>query len=100
MRASREKATSALIHFSHRVEMAEHQGRNFAGEVRDHREAMAIQAAMPRNLAALDEALRQMRGGAVTPAEEHLRRLRVETEVARRDLGGVAKPSTPSPGMG
>ncbi|APT60333.1 conjugal transfer protein TraA (plasmid) [Roseomonas gilardii] len=100
LRASREKATSAFIRFSHRMEMVEHQGRDFAREVRDHREAMAIQAEMPRNLAALDEALRQMRGGAVTPAEEHLRRLRVETEVARREIEASVRPSSPSAAVG
>ncbi|USQ74186.1 relaxase domain-containing protein (plasmid) [Roseomonas mucosa] len=100
IREGREKATLSFIRFQHMVETAEHQGRDLGREIREHRQAVALQAAMPRSIAALDAALSLMRGGSGTAAEEHLRRLRVETEVARREIEGVAKPSTPSPGMG
>ncbi|MHB0664170.1 MobF family relaxase [Roseomonas mucosa] len=97
IREGREKATLSFIRFQHMVEMAEHQGRDLGREIREHRQAVALQAAMPRSIAALDAALSLMRGGSATAAEEHLRRLRVETEVARREIEGVARPS---PGMG
>ncbi|CAM4045876.1 Conjugal transfer protein traA (plasmid) [Roseomonas mucosa] len=100
IREGREKATLSFIRFQHLVETAEHQGRDLGREIREHRQAVALQAAMPRSIAALDAALSLMRGGSATAAEEHLRRLRVETEVARREIEGVAKPSTPSAGMG
>ena len=100
IREGREKATLSFIRFQHMVETAEHQGRDLGREIREHRQAVALQAAMPRSIAALDAALSLMRSGSATAAEEHLRRLRVETEVARREIEGVARPSTPSPGMG
>ncbi|GAV34202.1 ATP-dependent RecD-like DNA helicase [Roseomonas sp. TAS13] len=96
----REMAIGSFIAQSHRFQSLEAEGRNLGREVRQRRQAEAVRASLPRHIAALDEALRRnlVTAGPRT-AEDHLRHLRVEAEVARRRMEGVppAPPLQPHP---
>ena len=108
-REGREMAINAFIAQSHRLQTLEADRRNVGREVRQRQQAEAIRGSLPRHIAALDEALRyNLATSGPRTAEDHLRHLRVEAEVARRKLEGVMpasvaptrpRPSSPSPGM-
>ena len=108
-REGREMAINAFIAQSHRLQTLEADGRNVGREVRQRQQAEAVRGSLPRHIAALDEALRyNLATSGPRTAEDHLRHLRVEAEVARRKLEGVMpagvapahpRPSSPSPGM-
>ena len=108
-REGREMAINAFIAQSHRLQTLEADGRDVGREVRQRQQAEAVRGSLPRHIAALDEALRyNLATSGPRTAEDHLRHLRVEAEVARRKLEGVMpagvaparpRPSSPSPGM-
>lgn len=89
----REKAVDTFIRFEQTRQMAELQGRDPGRELRLRRQADAIRDSLPLHIAALDEALLQhvARGGAISPAEDHLRHLRVDAELTRRRIEEAAK---------
>ena len=89
-----------------RLRTLEAEGRSVGREARQRQQAEAVRASLPRHIAALDEALRRnLATSGPRTAEDHLRHLRVEAEVARRKLEGNApatprsRPSSPSVGM-
>ena len=107
-REGREAAIDAFIAQSHLLQTLEADGRNVGREMRQRQQADAVKASLPRHIASLDEALRQnLTTAGPRAAEDHLRHLRVEAEVARRKLDEIASPvsrlvhprSSPSAGM-
>lgn len=95
-RQNREAAIDSFIRLDHQVQTAELQGRDLGRDIRLHRQAEAIRAELPRQLAALDEVIKGLKGGAMTPQEEHLRRMRVDAELARRSVEAAGRPAPPS----
>lgn len=88
----RERAISTFIRFEQRVQIAESRGRNPGREFKLRRQAEVIRDTLPLHIAALDEALRHHveHGGPIAPAEEHLRKLRIEAELRRREIEAAA----------
>lgn len=87
-RRDRERAIDTFLRFDHLRQVAELQGRNPGREVRLRRQAEVVRDSLPLHIAALDEALRHQiaRGGPITPAEDHLRQLRIDAELRRREM--------------
>ncbi|WP_424140223.1 MobF family relaxase [Roseomonas chloroacetimidivorans] len=97
-REGREMAVDAFIAQSHRFQTLRAEDRNIGREVRQRLQAEAVRASLPRHIAALDEALRRnLATAGPRAAEDHLRHLRVEAEVARRKLEGVPPAPQPQP---
>jgi len=94
-REGREKAIDAFIAQSCTLQRLEADGRDIGREVRQRQQAEAVRASLPRQIAALDEALRYnlVTSGPRT-AEDSLRHLRVDAEMARRRLEGIV-PASP-----
>ena len=103
-REDREMAVQAFMQTGHRLETMEQQGRNLGRELRDRMQAEAVRGSIPALLASLDRAITAAEtslSGPMSDAEAHLRHVRVDTELARRNIEHVApRPvSSPSPGM-
>ena len=107
-REGREMAIDAFIAQSHRLQTMEAEGRDIGREVRQRQQAEAVRVSLPRHIAALDQALRfNLATSGPRTAEDHLRHLRVDAEVARRKMEGITpaaaparpRPSSPSAGM-
>ena len=103
-REDREMAVQAFMQTGHRLETMEQQGRNLGREARDRMQAEAVRGSIPALLASLDRAIAAAETsltGPMSDAEAHLRNVRVDTELARRNIEHVApRPlSSPSPDM-
>ena len=103
-RQARDMAIDTFIAQSHRLQTFAHEERKCGGEARLLLQADAVRTGLPRHIAALYEALRRNFATAgPRAAEDHLRQLRVEAELARRKLEGVPpapRPSRSSPSAG
>ena len=96
-REAREKAIDAFIAQSCTLQRLEADGREIGREVRQRQQAEAVRASLPRQIAALDEALRyNLATSGPRTAEDSLRHLRVDAEMARRRLEGIV-PASPRP---
>lgn len=92
MRQDRQKAIDTFIRFEQRVQLLEAQGRDPGRELRLQRQAEVTRDTLPLHIAALDEALQHQstQRGAITPAEVHLRRLRIDAELSHREMEAAA----------
>ena len=92
-REGREKVIDAFIAQSCTLQRFAEEGRDLGREARQRQQADAVRASLPRQIAALDEALRfNLATGGARTAEDGLRTLRVDAEMARRRLDGIATP--------
>ncbi len=104
-REGREMAVRAFMQDGHKLETMELEGRNLGREMRDRLQAQAVRGSIPALLASLDRAIMASETsftGSMSDRETHLRGLRVDTELARREIDRVAprtSSSSPSPGM-
>ncbi len=103
-REDREMAVRAFMQGGHKLEAMDLEGRNLGREVRDRLQAEAVRGSIPALLASLDRAITASESsltGPMSDQEAHLRGLRVDTELARREIDRVAPraSSSPSPGM-
>ncbi|BFL66265.1 MobF family relaxase [Roseomonas mucosa] len=89
MRSARAAAIDTFIRFEQRVQMDELRGRDFGREFRMERQADAVRSELPRLMEALDNVIQEFRCGPVTAAEAHLRSMRIEAAMSRRDLEQV-----------
>lgn len=106
-RDGREQAIEAFIAQSCTLQRLEADGRNLGREVRQRQQAEAVRASLPQQIAALDEALRSnLATNGPRSAENSLRHLRVDAEMARRKLEGgsparpIAARRSSSPSVG
>jgi hypothetical protein len=103
-REDREMARRAFMKDGHKLEVMDVDGRNLGREVRDRLQAQAVCGSIPALLASLDRAIAASEAtltGPMSDREAHLRALRAETELERRQMDHVSRhqPSSPSPGM-
>jgi hypothetical protein len=103
-REDREMAVQSFMRAGHRMEAMEADGRNIGGELRERMHAEAVRNSIPALIASLDRAITATEStltGPVSDQEAHLRRVRVDAELARRNIERAAAPrsSPPSPGM-
>jgi TrwC relaxase/AAA domain len=102
-REDREMAVLSFMQAGHRVETMEADGRSIGRELRERMHAEAVRHGIPTLIASLDHAIAAIETtltGPVSDQEAHLRRVRVDAELARRNIEGAAIPqSSPSPGV-
>jgi len=99
-REDREMAVQAFMQTGHRLETMEQQGRNLGREARDRMQAEAVRGSIPALLASLDRAIvaaETSLTGPMSDVEAHLRNVRVDTELARRNIERATLRPTPSP---
>ena len=104
VREGREQAVRAFMREAHRAETLEQAGIEVGREMRLRVQAEAVRGSIPALLASLDRAIQAAETsftGPMTGQEAHLRSVRVETELGRRDINRAANrpDSSPSPGM-
>ena len=104
VREDREMAVRAFMLDAHTLETLERHGRKVGREVRERTQADEVRATIPALLSSLDRAIVAAEAGLAAEAsarEAHLRGMRVEAELARRQIkrAAVRRPSSPSPGM-
>ena len=103
VREDREAAVRSFMKGAHALESIKLEGRNLGREVRDRLQAEAVRSSIPALLASLDRAIAASETGLVAPMSEqqaHLREMRVDTELARREIDGAAARRFSSPSMG
>jgi hypothetical protein len=88
----------------HRMETMELEGRSLGREALDRMRAEAVHRSIPALIAWLDRAIAAAETSLTGPSsdcEAHLRALRVDAELARREMDRVAarQSSQPSPGL-
>jgi hypothetical protein len=101
-REDREMAVQAFMQAGHRVETVEADGRNIGRELHERMHAEAVRHSIPTLIASLDHAIAATETtltGPVSDQEAHLRRVRVDAELARRNIERAAPRSSPSPGV-
>ena len=104
VREDRDVAVRAFQREAHQVEALEQTGVDVGREIRYRAQAEAVRKSIPGLLASLDRAIAAAETsftGPISEQEGHLRSVRVDTEIARRELDRAAiRPSrSPSPGM-
>ena len=103
-REDRELALQSFMTAGHRVETMELQGRSIGREARDRMQAEAVRKSIPALIASLDHAIAAAETtltGPLSDREGHLRSLRIDAELSRREMDHVAtrRSSSPSPEM-
>jgi hypothetical protein len=103
-REDHEMAVQAFMQAGHRMETMEAEGRNIGRELRARMHAEAVRNSVPALIASLDRAITATEStltGPVSDQEAHLRSVRVDAELARRNIERAAAPrsSPPSPGV-
>ena len=103
-REDRDLAVRSFMAAGHRVETMELQGRSIGREARDRMQAEAVRKSIPALIASLDHAIAAAETtltGPLSDREGHLRSLRIDAELSRREMDHVAtrRSSSPSPGM-
>jgi hypothetical protein len=94
-REDHEMAVQSFMQAGHRMEAMEADGRSIGREVRQRMHAEAVRESVPVLIASLDRAIAATEStltGAVSDQEAHLRRVRVDAELARRNIERVAVP--------
>ena len=102
-RHDREKAISAFIGASHKLETMKLEGRDVGGEVRGRLQADAVRKQMERHIPALDEAMASNAAElklAAADINAHLSNVRTEAQAARLRLEAAAAARASSPGPG
>jgi hypothetical protein len=103
-REDRDLAVRSFMAAGHRVETMELQGRSIGREARDRMQAEAVRKSIPALIASLDHAIAAAETtltGPLSDREGHLRSLRIDAELSRREMDHVAtrRSSSPSPGI-
>ena len=103
-REDREMAIRAFMKDGHKLEAMDLDSRNLGREIRDRLQADAVRGSIPALLASLDRAIAASETtltGPISDREAHLRALRAETELGRRQIDRASRhlSSSPSPGM-
>jgi hypothetical protein len=99
-REDREMAVRSFMQAGHRVEAMEADGRNIDRELRERMHAEAVRDSIPALIASPDRAIAATETtltGPVSEQEAHLRSVRVDAEMARRNIGRAATPRSASP---
>ena len=101
-REDRDLAVRSFMQAGHRLETTELDGRNLGREARDQIQAEAVRRSIPALLAALDRSIAATETtltGPMSDREAHLRGIRVDTELARREIDRIAprRSASPSP---
>jgi hypothetical protein len=102
-REDRELAVQAFMQTGHTLETMDFEGRNLGRELRDRLQAEAVRGSVPALIASLDRAIAASEttlAGPMSDEEAHLRGLRVDAELARRQIESAAHPRSPSPSPG
>ena len=89
VREDRDLAVRAFMQSGHTLETMDLEGRNLGREVRDRLQAEAVRRSIPGLIASLDRAIvasETSSTGPMSDQEAHLRGIRVDTELARRDI--------------
>jgi hypothetical protein len=96
-------AVRAFMQVGHRMETMEADGRSIGRELRERMHADALRNSIPALIASLDCAIAAAETtltGPVSDREALLRSVRVDAELARRNIERAANPrSSPSPGV-
>jgi hypothetical protein len=100
----REVAVRSFMASGHRMETMELQGRSLGREARNRMQADAVHKSIPALIAALDRSIAAAETsltGPLSDREAHLRSLRIDAELSRREMDRVATPrsSSPSPSV-
>jgi hypothetical protein len=103
-REDRDLAVQSFMAAGHRVVTTELQGRSVGREARDRMQAEAVHKSIPTLIASLDRAIvaaETTLAGPLSDREAHLRSLRIDAELSRREMDHVAarRSSSPSPEM-
>jgi hypothetical protein len=103
-RENREVAVRSFMTAGHRMETMELRGRSLGREARDRMQAEAMHKSIPALIAALDRSIAAAETsltGPLSDREAHLRSLRIDAELSRREMDRVATPrsSSPSPSV-
>ena len=103
-REDREFAVQSFMAAGHRMEAMELQGRSLGREVRDRMQAEAVHKSVPALIAALDRSIAAAETsltGPMSDREAHLRNIRIDAELSRRELDRVAlrRSASPSPNV-
>jgi hypothetical protein len=103
-REDREFAVQSFMASGHRMEAMELQGRSLGREARDRIHAEAVHRSIPALIASLDRAIAAAETtltGPVSEQEAHLRSVRIDAELSRREMDRLAarQPPQPSPGL-
>jgi hypothetical protein len=102
-REDREFAVRSFMAAGHRVETMELKGRSLGREARDRLQAEAVHKSIPALIASLDRAIvaaETSLTGPLSEREAHLRSIRSDAELSRREMDRVAaqRSGSPSPG--
>lgn len=103
-RQDRDAAVRAFMADAHRIQSLEARGIDVGQEMKFRAQAAAVQSSIPALLASLDQAIKASETsltGPMSDKEAHLRSIRVETELSRREIERAATPrrSSASPGI-
>jgi hypothetical protein len=103
-REDRDLAVQSFMAAGHRVETMELQGRSLGREARDRMQAEAVRKSIPALLALLDRAIvaaETTLTGPLSDQEAHLRSIRMDVELSRREMDRTAsrRSASPSPSM-
>ena len=102
VREDHDLAVRAFMQSGHKLETMDLKGRNLGREVRDRLQAEAVRNSIPGLIASLDRAIVATETSLVGPMsdqEAHLRGIRIDTELARREIEKAATRPSPSPGI-
>ncbi len=84
----------------HKLETMDLEGRNLGRQVRDRLRAEAVRNSIPGLIISLDRAIVATETnltGSMSDQEAHLRGIRIDTELARREIEKAATRPSPSP---
>jgi hypothetical protein len=103
-REDRDLAVRSFMAAGHRVETMELEGRNLGREARDRMQAEAVRKSIPALIASLDRSIAAAETTLSAPLsdrEAHLRSLRIDAELSRREMDNIAarRSSSPSPSI-
>ncbi len=101
VREDRDLAVRAFMQSGHKLETMDLEGRDLGREVRDRLQAEAVRSSIPGLIASLDRAIvtaETSLTGPMSDQEAHLRSIRIDAELGRRQLDDAASrpPSSPS----
>jgi hypothetical protein len=102
-REDREFARQTFMEGGQRMEAVQAGGRSLARETRDRMQAEAVHRSIPALIAALDRSIASAETSLMGPAsdrEVHLRNIRIDAELARRELDRVAQQRRAEPAPG
>jgi hypothetical protein len=102
-REGREQAVRVFMQEAHRMERLEQAGHDVGREMRYRAQAEAVRQSIPVLLKSLDHAIvaaETMLTGPMSEREAHLRDLRADAEIARREMARPVPRRSSSPSVG